>query len=31
VTVQAGDLDGNVQTLDVTPLPAEEIPADWYL
>ncbi|MGD8630231.1 MAG: tRNA (5-methylaminomethyl-2-thiouridylate)-methyltransferase [Gammaproteobacteria bacterium] len=31
VTVQAGDLDGNVQTLEVAPLPTEEIPADWYL
>jgi tRNA U34 2-thiouridine synthase MnmA/TrmU len=31
VTVQAGDLNGNVQTLDVAPLPAEDIPADWYL
>jgi tRNA U34 2-thiouridine synthase MnmA/TrmU len=31
VTVQVGDLNGKVETLDVLPLPAEDIPADWYL
>jgi len=31
VTVQAGDLHGNVKTLDVAPLPTAEIPPDWYL
>jgi tRNA-specific 2-thiouridylase len=31
VTVQVGDLEGNVRTLEVVPLPGEEIPADWYL
>jgi hypothetical protein len=31
VAVQVGDLNGNVETLEVTPLPAEDIPADWYL
>jgi len=31
VTVQAGDLNGKVQTLDVAPLPTAEIPPDWYL
>jgi len=31
VTVQVADLEGNVRTLDVAALPAEDIPADWYL
>ena len=31
VTVQIGDPEGNVQSLDVVALPAEDIPADWYL
>jgi tRNA U34 2-thiouridine synthase MnmA/TrmU len=31
VMVQVGDLNGKVETLDVLPLPAEDIPADWYL
>jgi tRNA-specific 2-thiouridylase len=31
VTVQAGDLNGKVQTLDVAPLRTAEIPPDWYL
>ena len=31
VTVQVTDKDGGSQTLEVAPLPASEIPADWYI
>ena len=31
VTLQATGLDGTTQSLDVVPMPAGEIPADWYI
>jgi hypothetical protein len=31
VSLQATGLDGATQVLDVAPLPAGEIPEDWYI
>ena len=31
VSLQATGLDGTTQALDVVPMPASEIPADWYI
>lgn len=31
VTVEVGDTSGTTRLLDVVPLPAEQIPQDWYL
>jgi hypothetical protein len=31
VTVEVNDGSGTTRTLDVEPLPAEQIPQDWYL
>jgi hypothetical protein len=31
VTLQATGLDGKTRELEVTPMPANDIPADWYL
>ena len=31
VSLQATGLDGKTRELDVVPMPASEIPADWYI